>query len=110
MSKGIAVICMLSFLVLQYGKLASYWQCRLSAASFAAYCECEKYLMDVHKKGVSDTAPTAIAKEKTEESYLWELSVKKPGGSIPGNHTSSSLYRFLIPEDHSKGIFQPPRI
>lgn len=110
MSKGIAVICLFTFLALQYGKLASYWKCRLSAESATAYCECEKYLLDTHEKDVPENAATAIAKEKTEESYLWEISIKKLPVQQPVNHTPSSLYCSLIPEDHSKNIFQPPRV
>ena len=109
MSKGIAAICMLCFLALQYGKLASYWDCRLSADSAAAICECEKTLLDSHNEGASDSSATAIAKEKTEESYLWELSVKNVSAQKPVNHTPSSLYHSMIPEDHTKNIFQPPR-
>jgi hypothetical protein len=109
MSKGIAAICLLSFLVLQYGKLASYWECRLSAASAAAICECEKTLLDSTREGMADSSATAIAKEKTEESYLWEISVKNVSAQKPVNHTPSSLYHSMIPEDHTRHIFQPPR-
>lgn len=109
MSKGIAVICLLSFLALQYGKLASYWKCRLSAESVAAICECEKTLLDTHKEGMSSSAATTIAKEKTEECYLWEISVKHLSAQTPVNHTPSSLYHSMIPEDHTQHIFQPPR-
>ena len=100
---------MFCFLALQYGKLASYWGCRLSAESAAAYCECEKYILDTHQKGVPENAATAIAKEKTEESYLWEFSVKKMTVQQLVHNTPSSLYQGLIPEDHTKNIFQPPR-
>jgi hypothetical protein len=110
MSKSIASICLFCFLALQYGKLASYWQCRLSAESEAAYCECETYLLDTHEKGVPENAATAIAKEKTEECYLWDLSVKKLAAQQQVQYTPSSLYRNLVPGDHTKNIFQPPRI
>jgi hypothetical protein len=110
MNKGIAAIFLITFLALQYGKLASYWQCRLSAKSAAAYCECEKYLLDTHQKDVPKNAATAIAKEKTEECYQWEIAIKKISAQQPVNNTPSSLYCNLIPEDHSKKIFQPPRV
>jgi hypothetical protein len=99
----------LTFLALQFGKVASYWKCRLSAETAAAYCECEKGLLDVHKPGAPGSAATAIAKEKAEETYLWDLSVKNNLVYIPANHTPFSLYQSLIPEDHTKNIFQPPR-
>jgi hypothetical protein len=107
--KGIAAICLFTFLALQFGKVASYWKCKLSAATLAAYCECEKSLLDVHKPGAPDSAPTAIAKEKTEETYLWVVSAKNNLAYIPANHTPSYLYQSLIPEDHTRNIFQPPR-
>ena len=110
MSKPIAAICLFCFLALQYGKLASYYKCRLSAESNAAYCECEKYWMDTHQKDRPSNAATAIAKEKTEESYTWEFSVNKITAEQPAPHTPSSLYRTLVPEDHTKNIFQPPRV
>ena len=109
MSKPIAAICLFCFLALQYGKLASYWSCRLSAESMAAYCECEKYLVDTHEKGSPTNAATAIAKEKTEESYLWEFSVRSLLPQRPVDNTNPSLYPGLIPQDHTKNIFQPPR-
>src|SRR5262245_50391242 len=109
MSKPIAVICLFCFLALQYGKLASYWKCQLSAESSAAYCECEKYLLDTHEKGVPENAATAIAKEKTEECYFWDFSVKKLAAQQPVVNSPSSLYQSLIPEDHTNNIFQPPR-
>jgi hypothetical protein len=110
MSKPIAIICMFCFLALQYGKLASYWQCRMSAESVAAYCECEKYLIDTTQKGVPENAATAIAKEKTEECYFWDLSAKKLAAQQPVTYTPSALYQGMIPEDHTKNIFQPPRV
>jgi hypothetical protein len=87
-----ASILVLTFLVLQYGKLASYWECRMSAASYAEYCECQKLLVDTHEKGNTETAPTAIAKEQ------------------PVQHTPSSQYLSWIPGDHSQVVFQPPKI
>ena len=96
-------------MILQYGKLASYWECRMSAASAAAYCDCEKLLLDSHQQGTNDNAPTAIAKEKTEECYLWEISVNNVAQQ-PVHHTPSSLYLSWIPGDHTKNIFQPPKV
>ena len=75
-----------------------------------SYCECEKYLLDTHQQGQSENAATAIAKEKTEESYLWEIAIKKISTEQPVNNTPSFLYQALIPEDHTKNIFQPPRV
>ena len=110
MSKAIATICLISFFALQYGKLASYWQCRLSAESFAAYCECEKYLLDTHEEDAPYNAATAIAKQKTEESYLWQVTVTGPATQQPIKNSPSSLYMTLLPEDHTRNIFQPPRV
>jgi hypothetical protein len=104
-----ASILVLTFLVLQYGKLASYWECRMSAASYAEYCECQKLLVDTHEKGNTETAPTAIAKEKTDESYQWETHVNNIAEQ-PVQHTPSSQYLSWIPGDHSQVVFQPPKI
>lgn len=109
MSKGIAFICLVTFFALQYGKLASYWHCRLTAASTAAICECEKFLVDTHKEGIGDSSATAIAKEKTDDSYQWEYPTIINGKVKPINSIPSPLYLSLTPEDHTSNIFQPPK-
>ncbi len=109
MSKGIAFICLFTFLALQYGKLASYWHCRLTAASAAALCDCEKYFVDTHQEGIGDSSSTAIAKEKTDECYQWEYHARIDHKVKPVNISPSPLYLSLIPEDHTSNIFQPPK-
>lgn len=108
MRKGITFFCLFSFLVLQYGKLVSYWQCRLLVSTTTEYCECEKYLDDHTEKGALNNATPTISKEKSEENFLWHTGVKSAEQNPP-NNTPSSPYHSLIPEDHSKNIFHPPQ-
>jgi hypothetical protein len=109
MRKAVAIVCITSFFALQYGKLVSYWHCRINAAVAAAICDCEKNLADVHKEGTPLANATATAKEKYEEVYLFR--------ELPGSYTllpvllnsRIPMYAAVIPQGYTKAIFQPPR-
>lgn len=107
MRKLIAIICLTTFVALQYGKIISYWQCRFMTT--VVHCDCEKKLMDHHDEKEHST-PLTIAKEKVEEVYIGHAV------TVPSIHVAiiitptGSLYYSLIPADYTYSIFQPPRV
>ena len=109
MRKLIAIVCLTTFFALQYGKLVSYWHCKVNAAIAQAICDCEKLLIDVHKDDGGNNSPVAIAKEKSEERYLSdELNFNYPPCFVHSvNH--STEYITVIPEGFPASVFQPPR-
>jgi len=103
-----AIICLTAFLALQYGKLVSYWHCKLASIYTSTSCDCVKQLLDLHKDGTQH--PTSTIKEKTEEIVLfheWAQSWQLPG-ILP--ITYEIAYLQVVPETSITVIFQPPRI
>jgi hypothetical protein len=107
MQKFIAIVCLIAFFALQYGKLVSYWHCRMVSITAATPCDCVKQLLDVHKDNIPHTAATV--KEKTEEIVLFyepQLS-----GELPIVETSYTIaYIDVMPENHTGSVFLPPRL
>lgn len=101
-----AIICLTAFFALQYGKLASYWNCRFVSIYTATPCDCVQQLLDAHKHAAPHT--TTTLKEKTEEIMLFHELVE--GWQSP---TSSVIYETayidVIPETYKAAVFQPPR-
>jgi membrane-bound acyltransferase YfiQ involved in biofilm formation len=106
MRKLIAVICLTAFVALQYGKVISYWHCRLAAVTVT--CDCEKTLLDHHSEKDHPT-PLMIAKEKAAEVFLvHEVAAFKPT-LVPITTINRSVGQSLFPADPARTIFQPPR-
>lgn len=106
MRKLITIICLTAFVALQYGKVISYWHCRLAAATVT--CDCEKQLLD-HHSGKDHPTPVMIAKEKTQEAFLVHEAVSYKTTVVTTTIINRSINPSLIPADHTSGIFQPPR-
>jgi len=102
-----AIICLTAFLALQYGKLVSYWHCKLASIYTATSCDCVKQLLDLHKDGTHHTASTI--KEKTEDIVFFHELVQSWQSPII-SHTYEMAYLQVIPETVTAAIFQPPRI
>ena len=102
-----AIICLTAFFALQYGKLVSYWHCRIASVYTSTPCDCLQQLLDTHKDTTHHSA--AILKEKTEEVVLFheQLTNWLPTETAISYETA---YITVIPETHSPAIFQPPRI
>lgn len=102
-----AIICLTAFFALQYGKLVSYWHCRIINISAAAPCDCVKQLMDVHKDSTPHSATTL--KEKTEEIFLFHETPQS--WPLPVTHTTFiTAYIEVLPKTFTTAIFQPPRL
>ena len=105
MRKLITIICLIAFIALQYGKVVSYWHCRLTAPP---NCDCQKTLTG-HTGKDHDATPLMIAKEKAEEVFLAHETFLHLPPVITINNCKQGLYRSLVPSDHTASIFQPPR-
>jgi len=101
------MICLTAFFALQYGKLISYWHCRLINISSAAPCDCIKQLLDVHKEDTSH--PTATLKEKTEDIVLFHEQPQPNRQPVATIVTHTIAYISFTPQSGSSPVFQPPR-
>jgi len=103
-----AIICLTAFFALQYGKLISYWHCRLINISAAAPCDCVKQLLDTHKEDAKHAATTL--KEKTEDIVLFYEPVQQihSGATVCSSYTTA--YINVVPQTCTGSIFQPPRM
>lgn len=105
MRKLLTLLCLVTFAFLQYGKVISYWHCRVAAPND---CDCAKQLTDHPDSGHTHT-PLLIAKEKSEEVYLYHAIVQPVFSSTTVIETTATRYLPIVPADHSAAIFQPPR-
>lgn len=105
MRKLIAFTCLIIFTLLQYGKVISYWHCRVAAP---ADCDCAKQLTQYPDKEHTHT-PLLIAKEKTEEVYLYHEAAIPFFGAPASIDVPAGDYQAMIPAGYTASIFQPPR-
>lgn len=100
------MICLTAFFALQYGKLVSYWHCRIASIYSATSCDCVQQLLDQHKDSTHHSG--TVLKEKTEEVvFFHEPLTNWP--PITQVVTYEMAYIGIIPEPQSPSIFQPPR-
>lgn len=103
-----ALLLLICFFAIQYGRIMSYWECRLMATTAAAKCDCEKIMAQADdKKGhFAASFPTkGISEEVYDHTYY----------SLPGllalapDSNNFPPVDSPIPDAGTKGIFQPPR-
>ncbi len=102
-----AIICLTAFFALQYGRLASYWQCRFASLYTSTRCDCVQQLLD--KDADSSQHPSATLKEKTVDIMLFHDQAQQwqsPTLSV----THEMAYTEITPAIHTAAIFQPPRL
>lgn len=109
MRKGIAIICFVAFISLQYGKLMSYWHCQLQASG-NKHCDCEKILLPSHAEDTLPVMATLIQKEKVEENRPVENIIADHSFPLNSNDQRIQLRTSFLAEDHSHGIDRPPRV
>jgi len=102
------IICFTAFFALQYGKLISYYHCRIITLTSTAPCDCVKQLLDAHKDGTTHT--TATVKEKTEEIWLFHEQPEYSCEPPLTNFIYETRYINVIPEMYTVPVFQPPRV
>lgn len=103
-----AIICITAFFALQYGKLISYYHCRIVTITSTAPCDCVKQLLDAHKDGTTHT--TATVKEKTEEITLFNEQAEQSWQPPITPLTYEITHIDVIPQMYSGSVFQPPRV
>jgi hypothetical protein len=109
MRKLVTIVCLTAFIALQYGKLISYWHCRYMVTS-KAVCDCEKIMAANHQQDGSPHAATApTIKLPVEETLFFDEAVLQQSPEIT-SIVQIPVYNHLLPQDHTEGIFQPPRI
>lgn len=110
MRKAVAFICFITFFALQYGKLVSYWNCKITAAVLTAICDCEKKIIDIHSSDTAHSNNTSIIKHSTEETYVFHEVSYSPAQLLPVIINSNiPVYVAIIPQNDADAIFQPPR-
>jgi len=111
MRKLTALICLIAFFALQYGKVVSYWHCRVvNTITTTASCDCEKNYADKESHNNSHDTAIHFAKEKTEEAYCSQVNTgcTAPVTIISSNHYTA--YTCFIPVAPVNAVFHPPCI
>jgi hypothetical protein len=106
MRKLITILCLTAFVALQYGKIVSYWHCKLIAPP---NCDCQKTLVAGHTDKDHPHIPITTAKEKAEEVYLTHEHIIQLPVIITTDNNKQGYYNPQVPTGHSASIFQPPR-
>lgn len=100
---------MVFFFAIQYGRIMSYWECRLRATTTAAKCDCEKIMAYADDKKLHYAASfpvKGVSEEVYDHAYyslLGLLAIAPAKISIPATATP-------LPDAITYGIFQPPRL
>src|SRR5215831_6028948 len=110
MRKATAILLLSVFFSMQYGKVISYWHCRIiNTVDPSTPCDCEKILSSLPADSPIQSSSATVSKEKNEEVNLFAekvtLKVSVPATTIIHVSRNASL----IPLNHSEAIFQPPR-
>src|SRR5882724_11703040 len=109
MRKCTAIVFLSAFLVLQYGRLISYWHCQIiSITNSSAPCDCEKILSALPSDGDHPISAT-LNKDKIEEVNLFLETRNEKHVKEVRQNINSPVIKLLVPSDHSSSIFQPPR-
>ena len=102
-----ALLLLVCFSAIQYGRIMSYWECRLRATTAAAKCDCEKIMAqaDDSKGHFAASSVKGISEEVYDHAYC----------SLPGLLAIASASKIYytqtspLADADAKGIFQPPR-
>lgn len=109
MRSGIAIICIVAFAALQYGKLMSYWHCQLQASGKEP-CDCAKILIPTHDDDQQPVMAAHIQKEKVEENRPEEKIVPVFTGFTKAICQQVIFHTTFIADGHSPAIDHPPRM
>ncbi|MBO9631801.1 MAG: hypothetical protein J7578_01695 [Chitinophagaceae bacterium] len=104
-----ALLVLICFFAIQYGRIMSYWECRLRATTTAAKCDCEKIMAQADGKQLHYAASSsgkAVPEETYDHAYYslpGSLAIAPAKTSFPATATP-------LPDASAYGIFQPPRL
>ena len=109
MRKITSILLLGIFFLLQYGKIVSYWHCKIVASTASnSHCDCEDVVNGKTKNNPPANDVHTIAKEKSLEVFtinsqqsLQNISILT-ATVISSSYNSNCLRGFVIP------VFQPP--
>jgi hypothetical protein len=109
MQKIIACIFLVFFSAAQYGKLISYWKCKITNSSDtrAVQCDCEKILTDTMNGKETTVLARVHVKDKTEEWHQVQ-KVQIPTGEAPALSKAGTEFRTMLSTGFTAYIFRPP--
>lgn len=109
MQKAASIIFLMLFIAIQYGKLISYWNCRIinSTSIQDAHCDCEKLLTE-DKNGNADFHTGFTTPVKMEE---WSEGPYGSTHAMAVNYLPEMFIEICSPASNGFhcSIFQPPR-
>lgn len=110
MQKIYALALMLLFTFLQYGKLISYWNCKVTNSSDTRVvrCDCEKFLLETKDTSDPSLSSKMNIKDKTEECFTF-CSVRMMSISDLQPMIKTFTISCIPPATFKGSIFQPPR-
>jgi hypothetical protein len=109
MRKITSILLLGIFFLLQYGKIVSYWHCKIIASSVTStHCDCEDIVNGKKKDNPPANDIHTIAKEKSLEVFVinpaqsFQNSVILSSSKTSFTYDGDCLAGFVIP------VFQPP--
>jgi hypothetical protein len=108
MRRVTALLLLICFFAIQYGRIMSYWECRLMASTAAAKCDCEKIMAQSDDKQghfAASSPVKGISEEVYDHAYY---SLPGQLAIAPASNTIS-LQATPLCDASTNGIFQPPR-
>lgn len=112
MQKTTAILFLFLFSAIQYGKLISYWNCKITNTSDAraVQCDCEKILTDTNGDEDSNLLTRVQINDKVEEWYNADPSVIIPAKNFKINLNTNPVISSSPSTGYTGSIFQPPKI
>jgi hypothetical protein len=107
MRRVTALLLLICFFAIQYGRIMSYWECRLMAPTAAAKCDCEKIMAQSDDKQghfAASSPVKGISEEVYDHAYC-----SLPGLLAIAPASNNFLQATPLCDASTNGIFQPPR-
>lgn len=107
-----ATVLLILFCTMQYGKLISYWNCKVTNSSdpVAVQCDCEKILTDTNGDDDSNVMARVQKADKAWDFYHVNIPVKISDFNFSFISAIRKALISLIPGDFHLSVFQPPRL
>lgn len=111
MQKIIAIIFLTIFSAIQYGKLISYWNCKITNTSDtrAVQCDCEKILTDTNGDEDATILSLIHVKDKTEEWFNFHKYLPVPENYFRLSTKKTSRVLSFPSVGFPGDPFQPPK-
>jgi len=112
LQKTTAILFLILFSAIQYGKLISYWNCKVTNTSDtrAVQCDCEKILTDTNGDKDSNLLARVQVNDKIEEWSNAYPSVIIQAENVNITVNTNPVLSFSPSTGYTGSIFQPPRL